>query len=47
MDRFAKLGFVTNPLDRRAELRDQPDAIAKLSADSDARFLVFAGDVSV
>lgn len=44
MDRFAKLGFVTNPLDRRAELRDQPEAMDIMRRHADAGFLLFAGE---
>ena len=46
-DRFSKLGYVTNPLDRRADLRDQADALKKLRAQKDAGALVFAGDQSI
>ena len=46
-DRFSKLGYVTNPLDRRGDLRDRPEALAALRAQDDAGVLVFAGDVSL
>jgi NAD+ diphosphatase len=46
-DRFSKLGYVTNPLDRRGDLRDRPEALAALRAQADAGGLVFAGDVSL
>ncbi|NBU14621.1 MAG: NAD(+) diphosphatase [Alphaproteobacteria bacterium] len=46
-DRFSKLGYVTNPLDRRGDLRDRPEALAALRAQADAGVLVFAGDVSL
>ena len=46
-DRFSKLGYVTNPLDRRCDLRDRPEALAALRAQDDAGVLVFAGDVSL
>jgi len=46
-DRFSKLGYVTNPLNRRADLRDQPDALKNLRAQKHAGALVFAGDQSI
>ncbi|MEI6573240.1 MAG: NAD(+) diphosphatase [Alphaproteobacteria bacterium] len=46
-DRFSKLGYVTNPLDRRGDLRDRPEALAALRAQADAGVLVFAGDLSL
>ena len=46
-DRFSKLGYVTNPLDRRGDLRDRPEALAAMRAQADAGVLVFAGDVSI
>lgn len=46
-DRFSKLGYVTNPLDRRADLRDRPEALEALRAQADAGVLVFAGDFSI
>ena len=46
-DRFSKLGYVTNPLDRRGDLRDRPEALAVLRAQEDAGVLVFAGDLSL
>ena len=46
-DRFSKLGYVTNPLDRRGDLRDRPDEIQKRRAQADAGVLVFAGDLSL
>jgi len=40
-------GFSTNPLDRRAELREQPKAVAALRARSEVRFAVVAGETPI
>lgn len=44
-ERSASVGYAHNPLDRRAALRSDEAAIAKLAQDSAARFFVIAGDV--
>jgi NAD+ diphosphatase len=46
-ERSAALGYSANPLDRKAELRDDDQAIARLMADASARSIVIAGDVPV
>ena len=47
MDRFSGLGYVVNPLNRRAELRDHAEAIDALRTEDTARAIVLVGDASV
>jgi NAD+ diphosphatase len=47
IDRFSGLGYVVNPLDRRAELRDRAEVIDALRSEDAARAIVLAGDGSV
>lgn len=46
-ERSAQTGFATSHLDRRADLRDKPDAIAALRHRSDTRLTVLAGETPV
>jgi NAD+ diphosphatase len=46
-ERSALTGFATSTLDRRADLRDKPDAIAALRHRSDTRLTVVAGETPV
>lgn len=41
------LGFATHTLDRAAQLRNKPEAVAALHARDDARFYAFCGDYAV
>jgi NAD+ diphosphatase len=46
-ERSALTGFATSNLDRRADLRDKPDAIDRLRHRSDTRLTVVAGETPV
>jgi NAD+ diphosphatase len=46
-ERSAFTGFATSNLDRRADLRDKPDAVSALRLRSDTRLTVVAGDTPV
>jgi len=46
-ERSAALGYAHNPLNRMAELRDKPDAIAVMEASPEARAIVLAGDIPI
>ena len=46
-ERSASTGFATSDLDRRADLRDKPDAIAAMRNRSDTRLAVVAGEMPV
>jgi len=46
-ERSARTGFAASSLDRRADLRDQPDAIDALRHRSDVRIAVVAGETPV
>ncbi|AMJ63284.1 NAD(+) diphosphatase [Bosea sp. PAMC 26642] len=46
-ERSALTGFATSTLDRRADLRDKPDAVAALRHRSDTRLTVVAGETPV
>ncbi|RDJ24906.1 NAD(+) diphosphatase [Bosea caraganae] len=46
-ERSALTGFATSNLDRRADLRDKPDAVQALRLRSDTRLTVVAGDTPV
>lgn len=46
-ERSAFTGFATSNLDRRADLRDKPDAVQALRLRSDTRLTVVAGDTPV
>lgn len=46
-ERSTRVGFATNPLDRRADLRDDAQAVAGLRAQSAARFAVVAGETPI
>jgi NAD+ diphosphatase len=46
-ERSALTGFGTNPLDRRADLRDKADAVSALRHRSDTRIAVVAGETPV
>ncbi len=46
-ERSALTGFATSTLDRRADLRDKPDAVNALRHRSDTRLVVVAGDTPV
>jgi len=46
-ERSALTGFATSNLDRRADLRDKPDAVQALRLRSDTRLAVVAGDTPV
>jgi NAD+ diphosphatase len=46
-ERSASTGFATSNLDRRADLRDKPDAVAALRNRSDTRLTVVAGETPV
>jgi NAD+ diphosphatase len=43
----ATTGYADNPLDRRADLRDTPDAVTMLMARPDARTAIVAGDTPI
>ena len=43
----ATLGYAENALNRMAELRDKPDALATLQALNEARAIVLAGDIPI
>lgn len=46
-ERSAQTGFAASDLDRRADLRDQPDAVDALRHRSDARLTIVAGETPV
>lgn len=46
-ERSALTGFATSNLDRRADLRDKPDAVSALRLRSDTRLTMVAGDTPV
>lgn len=46
-ERSAQTGFATSSIDRRADLRDKPDALAALRHRSDTRLTVVAGETPV
>ncbi|MGL5363926.1 MAG: NAD(+) diphosphatase [Bosea sp. (in: a-proteobacteria)] len=46
-ERSARVGFATNPLDRRAELRDDAQAVAALRGKPETRFTVVAGETPI
>ena len=46
-ERSARVGFATNPLDRRADLRDDAAAVAALQARPETRFVVVAGETPI
>lgn len=46
-ERSAQTGFATSSLDRRADLRDKPDAVEALRHRSDTRLTIVAGETPV
>jgi NAD+ diphosphatase len=46
-ERSARVGFATNLLDRRADLRDDIEAVAALRARPETRFVVVAGETPI
>lgn len=47
IERFAALGYSAGTLDRRADLRDRPAAIAALRAKADAGVMILSGDLPI
>ena len=46
-ERSALTGFATNPLDRRGDQRDQPDAVARYRASPGTRHAIVAGETPI
>ena len=46
-ERSALTGFATNPLDRRGDQRDQPDAVARYRAGPGTRHAIVAGETPI
>jgi NAD+ diphosphatase len=46
-ERSALTGFATNPLDRRGDLRDHPDAVAGFRSSPDTRHALVSGEIPI